>query len=169
MQQVRLPGVGINPHRAGLYETLQEMGAALSLENRREQAGEPVADLVARAGPLEGVEVPAARAPSMIDEYPVLAVAAACARGRTVMNGLGFMWNPKPTEPGGSTFSALADPAVWFAAASQIFFSISVGFGIIITYASYLRRNDDVVLSGLTATSTNEFCEVCLGGLITIQ
>lgn len=87
--ELRLPGVGINPHRAGLYQTLQEMGAALSFENRREQAGEPVADLVAKAGPLQGVEVPATRAPSMIDEYPVLAVAAACARGRTVMRGLG--------------------------------------------------------------------------------
>ncbi len=87
--ELRLPGVGVNPHRAGLFQTLQEMGAALSLENRRERAGEPVADLVARAGPLEGIEVPAARAPSMIDEYPVLAAAAACARGRTVMNGLG--------------------------------------------------------------------------------
>jgi 3-phosphoshikimate 1-carboxyvinyltransferase len=65
------------------------MGAALSFENRREQAGEPVADLVAKAGPLDGIEVPATRAPSMIDEYPVLAVAAACARGRTVMRGLG--------------------------------------------------------------------------------
>ncbi len=86
---LELPGVGINPHRTGLYETLREMGAELGFENRREQAGEPVADLVARAGPLEGVEVPAARAPSMIDEYPVLAVAAACARGRTVMRGLG--------------------------------------------------------------------------------
>ncbi len=87
--ELRLPGVGINPHRAGLYQTLQEMGAALSFENRREQAGEPVADLVARAGPLEGIEVPATRVASMIDEFPVLAVAAACARGRTVMTGLG--------------------------------------------------------------------------------
>ncbi len=86
---LELPGVGINPHRTGLYETLREMGAELSFENRREQAGEPVADLIVRAGPLEGVEVPAARAPSMIDEYPVLAVAAACAKGRTVMRGLG--------------------------------------------------------------------------------
>jgi len=87
--ELRLPGVGINPHRAGLYETLREMGAALRFENRRQQAGEPVADLVARAGPLEGVEVPATRVPSMIDEFPVLAAAAACARGRTVMTGLG--------------------------------------------------------------------------------
>jgi 3-phosphoshikimate 1-carboxyvinyltransferase len=86
---VRLPGVGMNPHRTGLFTTLREMGADLAIENTREQAGEPVADLVARAGPLQGVTVPAERAPAMIDEYPVLAVAAACAEGRTVMHGLG--------------------------------------------------------------------------------
>ncbi len=96
------------------------------------------------------------------------AAAGVAAVDRTVVNGLGFMWNPKPTEPGQSAFAALGDPQVWLAAAGQIFFSISVGFGIIITYASYLRRNDDVALAGLTATSTNEFCEVCLGGLITV-
>ena len=86
--ELRLPGLGVNPHRTGLFETLAEMGAELAFENRRDQAGEPVADLVLRAGTLEGVEVPAARAPAMIDEYPILAVAAACARGRTVMRGL---------------------------------------------------------------------------------
>lgn len=86
---------------------------------------------------------------------------------RNVLNALGFMWNPKPVGEGG-TFSALADPQVWLEAAGQIFFSLSVGFGIILTYASYLKSNDDVVLSGLTASATNEFCEVCLGGLITI-
>ncbi|MFQ5666374.1 MAG: sodium-dependent transporter [Candidatus Binatia bacterium] len=86
---------------------------------------------------------------------------------QNVLNGLGFMWNPKPVGSG-STFSALADPQVWLEAAGQIFFSLSVGFGIILTYASYLRPHDDVVLSGLTASATNEFCEVCLGGLITI-
>lgn len=86
--RLRLPGVGINPLRAGLLATLQEMGADIAVENRREQGGEPVADLVARASRLEGVEVPAERAPTMIDEYPVLAAAAACARGRTVMRGL---------------------------------------------------------------------------------
>ena len=86
--ELRLPGVGLNPHRTGLFETLEEMGAEIAFENRREQAGEPVADLTLRAGPLDGVEVPAARAPAMIDEYPILAVAAACARGRTVMRGL---------------------------------------------------------------------------------
>ena len=87
--EVRLPGVGINPLRAGLYQTLADMGADIGFENRREEAGEPVADLTIAASPLQGVEVPAARAPSMIDEYPILAVAAACAKGRTVMRGLG--------------------------------------------------------------------------------
>lgn len=62
----------------------------------------------------------------------------------------------------------LRDPQLWLAAAGQIFFSLSVGFGVIITYSSYLRRRDDVVLSGLAATSANEFCEVALGGLITL-
>jgi NSS family neurotransmitter:Na+ symporter len=87
---------------------------------------------------------------------------------QNVLNGLGFMWNPKPVGEGGGTFSALANPKVWLEAAGQIFFSLSVGFGIIMTYASYLRQNEDIALSGLTASATNEFCEVCLGGLITI-
>ncbi|HEX8310065.1 MAG TPA: hypothetical protein VF614_02035 [Chthoniobacteraceae bacterium] len=62
----------------------------------------------------------------------------------------------------------LRKPQLWLAAAGQIFFSLSVGFGVIITYSSYLRRKDDVVLSSLTASSANEFCEVGLGGLITL-
>ncbi len=86
----------------------------------------------------------------------------------SVTNALGFMWNPKSSSNGGSTWAPLLDPQIWLAAAGQIFFSLSVGFGIILNYASYLRRDDDVVLSGLTASSTNEFCEVCLGGLITL-
>ena len=87
---------------------------------------------------------------------------------RTVTNGLGYMWNPFTAEGGRSIWAALSRPQVWLEASCQIFFSLSVGFGIIITYATYLRRNDDVVLNGLTAASTNEFCEVCLGGMITI-
>jgi len=87
---------------------------------------------------------------------------------QNVINGLGFMWNPKPVGAAGGTFSAVADPQVWLEAAGQIFFSLSVGFGIIMTYASYLRPSDDIVLSGLTASASNEFCEVVLGGLITI-
>ncbi len=62
----------------------------------------------------------------------------------------------------------LKKPQLWLAAAGQIFFSLSVGFGVIITYASYLKKKDDVVLSGLSASSANEFAEVALGGLITI-
>ncbi|WP_240002376.1 3-phosphoshikimate 1-carboxyvinyltransferase [Oleisolibacter albus] len=86
---ITLPGVGINPRRTGLYDTLIEMGADIAFTNRREEAGEPVADLVVRAGTLTGVEVPPERAPSMIDEYPILAIAAACAQGRTLMRGIG--------------------------------------------------------------------------------
>ncbi len=87
---------------------------------------------------------------------------------QSVANGLGFMWNPKPVKDEGTWLSALAKPQVWMNAAGQIFFSLSVGFGVIINYASYLKRKDDIVLSGLTASATNEFFEVCLGGLITI-
>ena len=79
---------------------------------------------------------------------------------RGVSEGLGFMWNPD--------WGALLNPQTWLAAAGQIFFSLSVGFGVIINYASYLKRKDDVALSGLTASSMNEFFEVCLGGLITL-
>ncbi len=67
-----------------------------------------------------------------------------------------------------TTLEQLLNPQLWLAAAGQIFFSLSVGFGVIITYSSYLSRKDDVVLSGLAATSANEFCEVALGGLITL-
>ncbi|MFQ5958874.1 MAG: 3-phosphoshikimate 1-carboxyvinyltransferase [Alphaproteobacteria bacterium] len=81
-------GVGVNPLRTGIFATLREMGADLTFADEREESGEPVADIVVRAGSLRGVEVPAERAPTMIDEYPVLAVAAACAEGETVMRGL---------------------------------------------------------------------------------
>ena len=86
--EVTIEGIGINPVRAGLFECLREMGADIALLNERDEGGEPVADLRARAGALKGADIPAERAPRMIDEYPILAVAAACARGRTVMRGL---------------------------------------------------------------------------------
>jgi len=86
---LRAPGVGLNPERSGLFHTLKEMGADIRFENQREAAGEPVADLTVRSSRLTGIEVPAERAPAMIDEYPILAVAAAAATGRTVMRGLG--------------------------------------------------------------------------------
>jgi 3-phosphoshikimate 1-carboxyvinyltransferase len=87
--ELRLQGVGTNPMRSGLLETLREMGADITLDRRREQGGEAVADLLVKGGDLRGIEVPPERAPSMIDEYPILAVAATMARGRTVMRGLG--------------------------------------------------------------------------------
>lgn len=86
--EIVLSGVGTNPRRTGLYETLIEMGADIRFENERVEAGEPVADLRVRASRLKGVSVPPERAPAMIDEYPILAVAAACAEGTTVMTGL---------------------------------------------------------------------------------
>ncbi|WP_421997411.1 3-phosphoshikimate 1-carboxyvinyltransferase [Reyranella sp.] len=86
---VTVEGVGINPLRTGLFETLREMGADIAFENAGERSGEPVADIRVRGGRLEGVEVPADRAPRMIDEYPILAAAAACARGPTRLLGLG--------------------------------------------------------------------------------
>jgi SNF family Na+-dependent transporter len=104
---------------------------------------------------------------------PLMAVCSLCVLARvltldppagrpdqTVVNGLGFMWNPD--------FAALADAKTWIAASGQIFFSLSVGFGIIINYSSYLTRKDDVALSSLTACTANEFFEVCLGGLVTL-
>jgi len=86
---------------------------------------------------------------------------------QNVINGLGFMWNPRIPD-GQSLLGALANPDMWLQATGQVFFSISIGFGIIISYSSYVRPDDDIVLAGLTSTATNEFCEVCLGGLITI-
>lgn len=89
--EVLVPGIGLNPTRAGLYDTLIEMGADIDYKNRREEGGEPVADLLVRHGGLSGIEVPPERAASMIDEYPVLAVIAAFAEGQTVMRGIAEM------------------------------------------------------------------------------
>jgi len=81
--------VGVNPLRTGLYTCLREMGAAIEWRNQRVVGGEQVADLVVSGGAkLKGIDVPAERAPSMIDEYPILAVAAAQAEGTTIMRGL---------------------------------------------------------------------------------
>lgn len=80
--------------------------------------------------------------------------------GWNILNGLGFLWN--------ADFTALKNAKVWLAAAGQIFFTLSVGIGVILTYASYLKKTDDVALSGLTAASTNEFAEIILGSSIVI-
>ena len=85
---VTVTGVMLNPLRTGLFTTLVEMGADLVIANERDFGGERVGDISARFGALRGVTVPASRAPSMIDEYPILAVAAAFAAGRSVMHGL---------------------------------------------------------------------------------
>ncbi|WCL48021.1 sodium-dependent transporter [Leptospira sp. GIMC2001] len=74
--------------------------------------------------------------------------------------GLGAMWNPD--------WSSLTNPKVWVAAAGQIFFSLSAGFGIALVFSSFLNKKDDVVLSSLSSATLNEFCEVALGGMITI-
>ena len=80
--------IGINPLRIGLFKTLIEMGARITFTNSRLQTGEPVADLEVSSSKLSGINVPADRAPSMIDEYPILAIAAAYARGVTRLSGL---------------------------------------------------------------------------------
>jgi 3-phosphoshikimate 1-carboxyvinyltransferase len=86
---IRVPGVSQNLTRNGLYLTLVEMGADIAFENPREEGGEPVADLRVRfSGAMKGIEVPEERAPSMIDEYPILSVVAAFSEGRTVMRGV---------------------------------------------------------------------------------
>ncbi len=86
--RVAVQNVMVNPLRTGLFTTLCEMGAELRLDHQRRQGGETVADLIVAGSTLSGIEVPASRAPSMIDEYPILAVAASFATGRTTMRGL---------------------------------------------------------------------------------
>jgi 3-phosphoshikimate 1-carboxyvinyltransferase len=87
---ITLPHVGINPLRTGLIDTLKEMGADITFSDKTIHAGEPIATItVAASSPLKGIRVPAERAPSMIDEYPILAVAAAHAKGTSVFEGLG--------------------------------------------------------------------------------
>lgn len=102
---------------------------------------------------------------------PALVVCAIIVLARVltmpgISHGLGFMWNPRTGDKG--LLENLANGQMWLEATGQIFFSLSVGFGIIITYASYLRPNDDIALSSLTSCAGNEFCEVALGGMITI-
>jgi neurotransmitter:Na+ symporter, NSS family len=83
-----------------------------------------------------------------------------------VINGLGFMWNPGTANVG--FLESLGNAQMWLEAAGQIFFSLSVGFGIVACYASYLKPDDDIALSSVTACAGNEFCEVALGGLIAV-
>lgn len=85
---ILIPHVSINPLRAGLYDTLREMGGDISFENQRDASGEPVADIRVKSSALKGVAVPASRVPSMIDEFPILSVAASFAVGKTYMSDL---------------------------------------------------------------------------------
>lgn len=89
--EVTVEGVMLNELRTGLFTTLQEMGADLVISNVRVASGEDVGDITAKFSKLKGVVVPPERAPSMIDEYPILAIAAAFAEGETVMRGVGEM------------------------------------------------------------------------------
>jgi len=89
--EVTVEGVLLNPLRIGLLDTLREMGGELEISNHRTSGGESIADVTARYSALKGVSVPPERAPSMIDEYPILAIAAAFAEGETIMRGVGEM------------------------------------------------------------------------------
>ena len=86
--RLTLTGIGLNPLRTGLFETLREMGAELTVRHPRVQGGEPIGDIVAEYTHLTAIDVPPERAPSMIDEYPILAVACAAARGTSRLRGL---------------------------------------------------------------------------------
>jgi len=86
--EISIPAVLLNPRRTGLIDTLLQMGARIDIANLRESGGEKIGDLVVHASALKGMEVPPERAPAMIDEYPILAVASAFAEGPTVMRGL---------------------------------------------------------------------------------
>ncbi|MGC6517807.1 MAG: 3-phosphoshikimate 1-carboxyvinyltransferase [Candidatus Puniceispirillaceae bacterium] len=86
---VTLPAIGMNPQRTGLITTLIEMGGDITLSNHRVEGGEDVADITVKSSQLHGIDVPAERAASMIDEYPILSVAASMASGTTMMTGVG--------------------------------------------------------------------------------
>ncbi len=124
--------------------------------------------LIMYRGIAKGVELLAKIAMPVLFFFAVLLVIRVFTLGtpdpaypdRNVLNGLGFIWNPD--------FSQLGNGKVWLAATGQVFFTLSIGFGAIQTYASYLREKDDVALSGLSTSIFNEFAEVILGGSIAI-
>lgn len=126
--EVTVEGVLVNPTRIGLYTTLQEMGADLAILNTREEGGEPVADIRARFSKLKGVRVPAERAPSMIDEYPVLAVIAAFAEGATRMDGLAEL-KVKESDRLAATAAGLAANGIKAEVAGDTLTVHGVGYG----------------------------------------
>ena len=85
---ITLPGISLNPQRIGLIITLQEMGGNIEIVNERIEGGEAVGDIIVQSSRLKGITVPTTRSASMIDEYPILSVAAACADGETYMPGV---------------------------------------------------------------------------------
>jgi 3-phosphoshikimate 1-carboxyvinyltransferase len=109
--RISIEGVGLNPLRTGLFATLREMGAALTVTNARTQGGEPVGDIEVAASALRAADVPADRAPSMIDEYPVLAVACAHAGGTSRLRGLAEL-RVKESDRLGATAALLAGNGV---------------------------------------------------------
>jgi 3-phosphoshikimate 1-carboxyvinyltransferase len=108
---VTIEGVLVNPTRTGFYLTLQEMGGDIAFLNQREEGGEPIADIRVRASRLVGVSVPPGRAPTMIDEYPVLSVVASFAEGETRMRGLAEL-KVKESDRLAATAQGLIDNAV---------------------------------------------------------
>ncbi len=124
--------------------------------------------LVSAGGIRRGIELVSAVGLPLLFLFAVLLVVRIFSLGApdptkpdwNVVDGLGYLWNPD--------WSVLGHSRVWLAAAGQVFFTLSVGIGAILTYASYLRRDDDVALSSLTAVSMNEFAEVILGGCLVI-
>ena len=86
--EIRLNNVMVNPYRSGLWDCLKEMGGKIEEVNMRDAAGEKVVDYIVKGSELIGIDVPPERAPDMIDEFPILAMAAACARGTTHLHGL---------------------------------------------------------------------------------
>ncbi len=105
--RITVRGVGLSPLRTGLFECLETMGATLAITDRREQGGEPAGDIGVEFAALHAIDVPADRAPRMIDEYPILAVACACARGESRLRGLGEL-RVKESDRLAATASMLA-------------------------------------------------------------
>ena len=115
---VVLENVMLNKQRDGLIRVLRDMGGQIELLNPRQQAGEAIADLHVRYSPLTGIDVPAELAPSMIDEYPILAMAAACAQGTTKMNGLAEL-RVKESDRLAAVADGLASNSVHFEAGAD--------------------------------------------------
>jgi 3-phosphoshikimate 1-carboxyvinyltransferase len=181
---ITIENVLMNPARTGLIETLLEMGAVIDIVNERLSGGEDVADLRVRSSDLKGVTVPADRAPSMIDEYPVLAVAASFAEGETVMQGIeelrvkesdrldavaralevngvdcteGRDWLSVRGHPGGKGLGAMTHEAV---VETHLDHRMAMSFLVFGLAAEHGARVDD---ASMIATSFPQFMEVMTG------